>query len=58
MSSRTFSWIIFGMFKGMDSEVESCFEVSDVPFFLFLGSGAFVFASTFLAPVAGEEVAF
>ena len=46
------------MFKGMDSEVESCFEVSDVPFFLFLGSGAFVFASTFLPPVSGAEVAF
>jgi hypothetical protein len=38
--------------------VESCFKVSDVPFFLFLGSGAFFFAWTFLAPVAGAEVVF
>jgi hypothetical protein len=41
------------MLKGMGSEVKSCFEVSDAPFFLFLGSGAFAFASTFLPPVAG-----
>lgn len=42
----------------MVSEVEFCFEVSDVSFFLFLGSGEFVFASIFLAPVSGAEVVF
>jgi hypothetical protein len=46
------------MLKGMGSVVESCFKVSDVPFFLFLGSGAFFFASITLAPFAGAEVVF
>jgi hypothetical protein len=46
------------MLKDMGSEVKSCFEISDAPFLLFLGSGAFAFASTFLAPVAGAEVVF